>query len=116
MKTIKAKIQELKKRLKSVTIEVKQEHIAKGIRRSPSECAIALAFGDAFKGKVHCVNKHFEPKSGELSATFTGINDNVYVECILPTAARRLASRFDNYDSVKPIKFKVSKVMSVESV
>ena len=116
-RTIKAKIQALRRRLLRTTIKVKQSHINNGKPRSPELCAIALAFGDAFKGnKVRCIHQHFEPGEGELSATFEGINNDVMVYCILPPPARRLARRYDLYETVKPISFKVAKITSMDSV
>jgi len=122
------KIDALKERLKKTVIRVTRRHITKGAPGSTDECAVALAFGDAFRGRVHCIDQGFTPSNGTLRATFTGINDDVSVKCIIPSRVCKFAKRFDqvegdteketlkNKKKLKPLTFRIAELEDVHSL
>ena len=80
-------------------IEVKQEHIDKGLRRSKCGCPIALAMSDA----------GFEyPSVNPLRIVYhNGLNT---VGCEVPESAKQFILAFDVGECVKPFSFALEEI------
>jgi hypothetical protein len=112
-KTMEQKIKDLKKRIRTKVVKLKQEHIDGASKGSATECPVALAFMETFTGKIHCEEVAVEPAEDSLKATFAGLNGNVRVYCKLPAAAVKLATRWDDDEKVKPMSFRIKKVENI---
>lgn len=80
--------------MRTVTIDVTADDIAKGKPKEPCDCPIAIATDRAFGGGVAI----------SCGQTLIGIN---FVDYSLPVPARRFIRRFDDGENVKPFSFSV---------
>lgn len=88
-----------------ITINVTQEHIARGERHNPKCCAIAQAL-------IEGVNA-IDPWVDDDSVLWYDSEQCLEMKALLPEDAREFMSMFDDGKTVKPISFVIAPYYSV---